>query len=76
VTPRASLSSLVGRVPSVTAESLDGVDRLRQSPDSWSLPVTCQKSGSFPPPALPGFISTTNLSATPDGPACSSRSSG
>jgi hypothetical protein len=76
VTPRTSQSSRVSRVPSVTAESLDGVDRLGQSPDSWSLPVTCQKSGSFPPPALPGLVGHTNLSVTPDGPACSSRSSG
>ncbi len=55
---------------------LDGVDRQSQSPDSGSLPGTRQKSGSFPPPALPGFISTTSLSATPNGPVCSSRSPG
>jgi hypothetical protein len=30
----------------------------------------------FPPPALPGINGTTSLSATPYGPACSSRSSG
>ena len=70
------MSSLTSRVPSVTAESLNGVDRHCQSPDSWSLPVTRQKSGPFPPPALPGINSTTGLSATPYGPACSSRSSG
>jgi hypothetical protein len=34
-----------------------GVDRQSQSPDCWSLPETRQKSGSFPPPALPGFFS-------------------
>ena len=45
--------------------ALNGVDRQSQSPGCWSLPETRQKSGSFPPPALPGFISTTNLSATP-----------
>ena len=33
-------------------------------------------SGPFPPPALPGFIGTTGLSATPVGPACPSRASG
>jgi hypothetical protein len=33
-------------------------------------------SGSFPPPALTGFIGTTSLSATPVGPACPSRASG
>jgi hypothetical protein len=30
----------------------------------------------FPPPALPGFSGTTNLSATPGRPACPSRASG
>jgi hypothetical protein len=34
------------------------------------------KSGPFPPPALPGFVGTTSLSATPRGPACPSRASG
>jgi len=33
-------------------------------------------SGSFPPPALTGFIGTTGLSATPAEPACPSRASG
>ena len=33
------------------------------------------KSGPFPPPALPGFVGTTDLSATPHGPACPSRAS-
>src|SRR6202047_5343413 len=33
-------------------------------------------SGPFPPPALPGFRGTTNLSATPGRPACPSRASG
>jgi hypothetical protein len=31
--------------------------------------------GPFPPPALPGFSGTTNLSATPGRPACPSRAS-
>ena len=31
--------------------------------------------GPFPPPALPGFIGITNLSATPGRPACPSRAS-
>ena len=31
---------------------------------------------SFPPPALPGFLGTTNLSATPRRPTCPSRASG
>src|ERR1035438_756736 len=34
------------------------------------------KSGPFPPPALPGFLGTTSLSATPHGPARPSRASG
>ena len=32
--------------------------------------------GPFLPPALPGFISTTGLSATPYGPACPSQTAG
>src|SRR5271166_5224108 len=32
--------------------------------------------GPFPPPELPGFRGTTNLSATPERPACPSRASG
>src|SRR4030095_10510070 len=32
--------------------------------------------GPFPPPELPGFSGTTNLSATPRRPACPSRASG
>ena len=63
VTPKAALSSRMNKVPSVTAESLNGVDRQSQSPDSWSLPVTRQKSGPFPPPELPGISGSTSLSA-------------
>ena len=37
---------------------------------------TLPKSGSFPPPALPGFIGPTSLSATSHAPACPSRASG
>jgi hypothetical protein len=32
--------------------------------------------GRFPPPALPGFISTTSPSVTPSSPACPSRAAG
>jgi hypothetical protein len=32
--------------------------------------------GRFPPPALPGFIGTTNPSVNPSRPACPSRASG
>src|SRR5206468_7084172 len=35
-----------------------------------------QVPGPFPPPALPGFNGTTNLSVTPRRPACPSRASG
>ena len=68
VTPKTSPTSLTSRVLSVTAESLAELIGRCQSPDCWSLPVTCQKSGSFPRPALPGFVSSTSLSATPKRP--------
>jgi hypothetical protein len=41
-----------------------------------SLPALVSNQGPFPPPALPGFTSTTDLSATPQRPACPSRASG
>ncbi len=40
-----------------------------------SLPAPSLNQGPFPPPALPGFVSTTGLSATPSRPACPSRAS-
>ncbi len=46
------------------------------SPDSWPLPETHAKSGSFPPPALPGFNGTTGLSAILARPVWFSRTSG
>ena len=39
-------------------------------------PASVLNQGPFPPPALPGFPGTTNLSATPKRPACPSRVSG
>ena len=44
---------------------------------SWHLATSAAhpKSGTFPPPALPGFPGTASLSATPDGRACPSRAS-
>ena len=40
------------------------------------LPALTLNQGPFPPPALPGFIGTTGLSATRRGPACPSPASG
>ena len=40
------------------------------------LPALILNQGPFPPPALPGFIGTTSLSATPQRPALPSRASG
>jgi len=40
-----------------------------------SLPAPSLNQGPFPPPALPSFVSTTGLSATPSRPACPSRAS-
>ena len=42
-------------------------DAIRQSPRRSLLPAPFPDQGSFPPPALPGFIGTTTLSATPGG---------
>jgi hypothetical protein len=50
----------------------------RLTPLSWLslLPTLTLTQGPFAPPALPGFFTTTGLSATPYGPACPSRESG
>ena len=40
-----------------------------------SLPAPSLNQGPFPPPALPSFVSTTGLSATPSRPTCPSRAS-
>jgi hypothetical protein len=40
------------------------------------LRASVLNSGPFPRPALPGFLGTTGLSATPSGPAWPSRASG
>ena len=45
----------------------------------WNLELSVQADEPdfpFPPPALPGFVGTTSLSVTPNGPACPSRASG
>ena len=43
---------------------------------SFPLVALILNQGPFPPPALPGFIGTTGLSATLPRPACPSRVSG
>jgi hypothetical protein len=58
--------------PSRLVEVLGNMATLLTLAASRALP----KSGPFPPPALPGFVGTTSLSATPHGPACLSRASG
>jgi hypothetical protein len=61
--------------PSVVSEhSLEFIG----CPISRSFPTycVCPELRSFPPPALPGFSGTANLSATPGRPACPSRASG
>ena len=51
------------------------VDRL-PNPQALHYVLLVLELGPFPPPALPGFSGTTNLSATPGRPACPSRASG
>ncbi len=41
--------------------------RIRQSPPSRAAPSAPWNQGSFPPPALPGFLGTTSPSATRSG---------
>ena len=48
----------------------------RQSPLRSLPPAPVPDQGPFAPPALPGFITTTGLSATPPSPALSSRTTG
>jgi hypothetical protein len=48
---------------------------LHHSPCPFPRRTASLNSGPFPPPALPGFLGTTSLSATPDGPAWPSRAS-
>ena len=69
--------ALLHVTPSATSE------RLLEVLGPWAtllrpslLVASAFNQGSFPPPALPGFIGTTSLSVTPVGPACPSRASG
>ncbi len=69
------LSSPSDKVRSETAECSTGPIRPTASIPTLGLFRHTRKSGPFPRPALPGVISTTSLSATPDDPACPSRES-
>ena len=57
----------------VTSEHFPGLLGSSPIPSSLSLLALISNQGPFPPPALPGFIGTTNLSVTPNGPAWLSR---
>ncbi len=56
--------------------TLAGVARLIANLPSLATCCAAFNQGPFPPPALPGFVGTTDPSATPPGPACPSRASG
>src|SRR6185312_7774451 len=58
--------------------SQPSVEVVGSSPISWLslLQVLIWKQGPFPPPALPGFVGTMDLSDSHHRPACLSRASG
>src|ERR1019366_9296240 len=68
-----AIPSLLRATPSATSERL--MELLGSSPihRPLSLVALVFNWGPFPSPALPGFIGTASLSATPNGPACLSR---
>src|ERR1019366_8348486 len=68
-----AISSLCRATLSVTSERLPELLGSSPIPLSSSLLAFASNSGPFPPPALPGFIGTTDLPATPHGPAWLSR---
>ena len=70
------IPSLCCAAPPVTSQRPPEV--VGSSPISWLwlLRTLTWNGGPFPPPALPGLTGTTDLSATPVGPACPSRASG
>ena len=55
---------------------ISGVVRLTPISLPLLLTVLPLNQGPFPPPALPGFVSTTGLSAIPHSPALPSRAAG
>ena len=57
--------------PSATSEHKTGVARLVVNPRVLRRFLRLSLTGA--PSALPGFLGTTDLSATPHGPACLSR---
>ena len=65
-----------GQACSGIAWSFFGGNRLAPLSNPLFPSQACPKSGPFPPPALPGIIGTTSLSATPYGTDCPSRVSG
>ena len=70
------LATSLSRVtPSAVSERLS---ELIGCPISCPFPLVAfvLNQGPFPPPALPGFVGTTDLSATPRCPACPSPASG
>jgi hypothetical protein len=85
----ATVHLVVKRVEAIAGRSLRfGMQRLLEFPNLFRrceahanllVLVLCRtsvlNSGSFPPPALTGFLGTTSLSATPVGLACPSRAS-
>ena len=74
--PRTSSTRHPRVTPSGVSEHFLKLPGSPQSPCPVPLPTSLSNQGPFPPPALPGFLSTMGLSATPTGPACPSRASG
>src|SRR5208337_3551700 len=68
---RAS-SSLWCATPSATSQPLMEVLDACQSPGCLLLRALALNRGPFPPPELPGFDGTTDLSVIRGGPACPS----
>ena len=68
-----AIPSLSRVAHSVASRPSVGLLGSRQSPRPSLLRALSLNQGPFAPPALPGFIANTGLSATPYGPACSSR---
>ena len=63
--PRTSSTRHPRVTPSGVSEHFLKLLGSRQSPCPVPLPTSLSNQGPFPPPALPGFLSTMGLSATP-----------